>query len=91
MAEQENNAPVVGDINFEETPGGFEIRYSDRIATEHQDLVNQSADFLEDEFGVLNLGQLDFNILIADGILTDEIKSGLKQWWSSRVDNLKLR
>jgi hypothetical protein len=39
--------PLVGDIHFEETPGGFEIWYSDRIASEHRDLVDQSADWLE--------------------------------------------
>ena len=25
--------PLVGDINFEETPGGFEVHYSDRNAS----------------------------------------------------------
>jgi hypothetical protein len=61
--------PLVGDINFEETPGGFEVWYSDRIANEHQDLVDQSADWLEDQLGVLNLGQIDYKILMADGLL----------------------
>ena len=65
---------LTGDITSEETPGGFEIWYSDRIATEHQDLVDESADWLEDQLGVLNLGQIDHKILMADGVLTDEIK-----------------
>jgi hypothetical protein len=78
------------DINFEESPGGFEIRYSDRLARDYQELVDQSADWLEDQLGVLNLGQIDFNVLIADGLLTDEMKSGLAAWWRARVDDLKL-
>jgi hypothetical protein len=75
----------VGDIDFEETSGGFEIRYSDRVATEHRDLVDQSADWLEDEMGVLNLGQIDDRVLVADGPLTDRVKRGLIDWWVSKV------
>ena len=77
-------------MNFEETPGGFEVHYSDSIATEHPDLVDQSADWLENEMGVLNLGQIDFKILMADGLLTDEIRNGLIDWWTGRVDDLDL-
>ena len=29
---------------------------------DHQDLVDQSADWLEDQLGVLNLGQIDFEL-----------------------------
>jgi hypothetical protein len=79
-----------GDIGFEETPGGFEIYYSDHLADEHRELVDQSADWLENEMGVLNLGQIDHKILLADGILTDQIKNGLIAWWSERVENLDL-
>ncbi len=77
--------PTVGDIIFEETPGGFEIRYSDRVASEHQDLVDQSADWLEDEMGVLNLGQIDHRVLVADGPLTDRVRKGLVEWWVASV------
>ena len=69
--------PLVGDVNFEET-------------TEHQDLVDQSADWLESEMGVLNLGQIDYKILMADGLLTDEVKNGLIAWWAERVEDLNL-
>ena len=82
--------PLVGDINFEETPGGFEVHYSDRIANDYQDLVDQSADWLENEMGILNLGQIDYKILMADGVLTDEVKSGLISWWEARVEDMSL-
>lgn len=82
--------PLVGDITFEETPTGYEVWYSDRIANEYQDLVDQSADWLENEMGVLNLGQIDHKILMADGVLTDEIGSGLIDWWSVRVNDLDI-
>ena len=78
------------DINLEETPRGFEVHHSDRIANEHQDLVDQSADWLEDDLGVVNLGQIDHKALMADGLLTDEIKNGLKAWWATRVEDLDL-
>jgi hypothetical protein len=81
----------VGDINFEETPTGYEVWYSDRLASEHQDLVDQSADWLENEMGVINLGQIDYKILLADGPLTDEIRDGLIAWWAERVHDLDLR
>jgi hypothetical protein len=80
----------VGDITFEETPGGFEIWYSDRMANEHPDLVDQSADWLEDQLGVVNLGQIDYKILMADGLFTDEVKNGLIAWWAARVETLKV-
>jgi hypothetical protein len=81
---------LTGDIAFEEIPGGFEISYSDRLANEHRDLVDESADWLENEMGVLNLGQIDYRILLADGVLTDQIRSGLKAWWAERVEGLDL-
>jgi hypothetical protein len=81
---------LTGEITFEEKSGGFEIGYSDRIATEHQKLVDESADWLEDQLGVLNLGQIDHKILIADGVLTDKIKKGLIAWWKERVGDLAL-
>lgn len=78
------------DITFEVTDGGFEIRYSDRIANDHTTLADESGDWLENEMGVLNLGQIDHNILVADGILTDQIRNGLIGWWRERVSDLEL-
>jgi hypothetical protein len=79
-----------GDINFEQTPGGFNIGYSDRIANQHPELVDQSADWLEDQLGVLNLGQIDHKMLMADGVLTNEIKKGFIVWWTERIGDLDL-
>ena len=70
--------PLASDFTFELTKSGFEIWFSDRISEGYQDLVDQSADFLEEELGVLNLGQVDHKIMMADGRLTDEI-GGLKR------------
>ena len=78
------------DINFRERPGGFEILYSDRVATEYRELADQSADWLEDQLGVLNLGQVDSRLLIADGPLTGTVKDGLLAWWRERVSDLQL-
>jgi hypothetical protein len=46
--------------------------------------VDQSADYLEDELGVINLGQVEHKTLMADGILTNEVKDGLIAWWAAR-------
>jgi hypothetical protein len=81
---------LMSDVTFGELPGGFEISYSDRLANDHRELVDQSADWLENEMGVLNLGQIDHKMLIADGILTNEIKNGLIVWWTERVEDLDL-
>ena len=78
------------DINFRERPDGFEIWYSDRIATDYRELVDQSADWLEDQLGVLNLGQVDSRLLVADGPLTGAVKDGLVAWWNERVGDLLL-
>ena len=83
-------SPPVGDVHFEVRPGELEIWHSDRIATEHPDLVDQSADWLENEMGVLNLVQIDYRILMADGLLTDAMKNGLIGWWAERVEDLNL-
>ncbi len=82
--------PLVGDVHADETPGGFEIWYSDRIANEHSDLVDQSVDWLENEMGVLKLGQINYKILMAGGPLTDEMRAGLIAWWVERVEALDL-
>ena len=75
--------PLEFDVDFSGAPGGFEIRYSDRTATDFRpELADQSADWLEDQLGVLNLGQVDSRLLIADGALTDAVKDGLVAWWS---------
>ena len=76
---------LMRDVTFEDTANGFEVWYSDRIANEHHDLVNESADWLESELGVLNLGQIDYKVLMADGVLTDEIRDGLVAWWAARL------
>ena len=82
--------PPPSDLIFATIAGGFEIRYSDRIAEGHADLVDQSADWLEDEMGVLNLGQIDHAVLMADGPLTDELRNGLVAWWTARVGDLRV-
>jgi hypothetical protein len=79
------------DITFKGRPGGFEIWYSDRIATDYRELADQSADWLEDQLGVLNLGQVDSRLLIADGLLTDAVRDGLVSWWTERVDDLHVQ
>lgn len=88
--ENDRPTPPASNIRFEEAPNGFEIWYSDRIAAEHPDLVHESADWLEDQLGVLNLGQVDRRILMADGLLTDDIRNGLIGWWSARLEDLDL-
>jgi len=84
-----SHSSVSPDIHFEITNTGYEIWHSDRLAHEHPELVDQSADYLEDQIGVLNLGQIEHKILMADGPLTDEVKDGLVAWWRERVDDLK--
>ena len=86
----DGSTPMSGDINVVETSGGFEIIYSDRIANDYRELVDASADWLEDEVGVFNLGQIDYNVLVADGRLTEEIRAGLIAWWSERIHDLDL-
>ncbi len=66
------------------------IWYSDRIADGYPELVDESADWLEDQLGVVNLGQIDLKVLMADGVLTDQIRNGLIGWWAQRVDDLDL-
>ena len=88
--EDDGPIPLVGDINVVETSGGFEIIYSDRIASDYRELVDASADWLEDEVGVFNLGQIDDHVLVGDGPVTEEIRAGLIAWWSERIPDLDL-
>ncbi len=78
------------DLRFEATAGGFEVHYSDRLVAEYRELVDESADWLEDQLGVCNLGQVDDKVLLADGHLTEAIERGLTDWWRSRVSDLEL-
>ena len=78
------------DINFEITTGGYEIWFSDRIAADHPRLVEEFADWLEDEVGVVNLGQIEYRAVLADGVLTEEFKICVLAWWTDSVENLNL-
>jgi hypothetical protein len=80
---------LTGDITFEDRPGGFEVWYSDRIVN-LRDLVEESADWLEGQPSVKNLGLIDYKILIADGLLTENLRNGLVAWWQVRIEDLDL-
>ena len=80
--------PLRHDLTFEITSDGYEIWFSDRIALDRPDLVDQCADWLEDQIGVVNLGQVDHATLLADGMLSDQLRSELVTWWSERLPDL---
>ena len=80
--------PLRHDLTFEITPGGYEIWFSDRIALDRPDLVDACADWLEDQIGVVNLGQIDHATLMADGVLSDELRNDLLAWWRERLSDL---
>jgi hypothetical protein len=84
--DHEHPPPVAADITFEATTTGYEIHYNERIATEHPELVDECAVWMDGDLGVLNLGQIDHNILLADGPLTDEVKQGVIDWWRARIE-----
>jgi hypothetical protein len=75
-------------VNFEISPGGYEIWFSDRIAEDHPGLVEQCADWLEDDLGAVNLGQIDHQALLADGVLSEQLKKDIVAWWTVRVEEL---
>jgi len=78
------------DVNFEVTAGGYEVWFSDRISGDHPDLVDQCGEWMEEEeVGAVNLGQIDHRVLMADGVLTDEMEHNLLAWWAERVEDLK--
>jgi hypothetical protein len=61
-------------VNFEISPGGYEIWFSDRIAEDHP--------------GLVNLGQIDHQALLADGVLSEQLKKDIVAWWTVRVEEL---
>ena len=77
--------PLPYDVNFEITANGYEVWFSDRIAKDHPDLVDQFGEWMEDEVGAVNLGQVDHKVLMADGVLMDGLKDRLLGWWVERV------
>ena len=80
--------PLRHDVNFEITTGGYEIWFSDRIAEDHAGLVDEFADWLENEVGVVNLGQVDHKYLLADGVLTEQLTKDIVAWWAEKVEDL---
>ena len=62
-------SPLRHDLTFEITTGGYEVWFSDRIALDRPDLVDQCADWLDQEMEVINLGQVDHRMLMADGVV----------------------
>jgi hypothetical protein len=76
------------DVNLEVTPKGYENWFSHRISRDHPDLVDQCGEWMEEEVGAVNLGQIDHQVLLSDGLLTDEVKRRLLAWWTERIDDL---
>ena len=81
-------SPLRHDLTFEITTGGYEVWFSDRIALDRPDLVDQCADCLDHEAEVINIGQLDHRTLMADGVLTDALKTAIVDWWRDRLPDL---
>jgi hypothetical protein len=79
---------LVHDVNFVVGSDGYEIWFADRIAEDRPALVDQFADWLEDDVGALNLGQVDHRTVLADGLLSDRLKRDILGWWAERVDDL---
>ena len=80
--------PLRHDLTFEITTGGYEIWFSDSIALDRPDLVDHCADWLDQEVEVINLGQVDHRMLMADGVLTDALKTAIVGWWRDRLPDL---
>ena len=80
--------PLRHDVNFEIRRGGYEVWFSDRIADDYTALVDECADWLENEVGVVNLGQIEHKCLLADGVLSDELRQDTVGWWAARVRDL---
>jgi hypothetical protein len=89
MEDSSRPPPLPHDVNFEITSSGYEIWFSDRISNDHPDLVDQCGEWMEVEVGALNLGQIDHRVLMADGLLTDDIRNRLLAWWNERVGDLE--
>ena len=90
MEDQPTPPPPTHDVNFEVRPGDYEIWFSDRIADHHAELVDQFADWLDDDVGALNLGQIEHRRVLADGVLGDELRLEIVAWWAARLDDLDL-
>ena len=88
MDDESARQPLHHDVNFEIRPGSYEVWFSDRIAESHTTLVDEFADWLENEVGVVNLGQIDHRCLLADGVLGDELKVDIVGWWLARLMDL---
>ena len=73
------------DVHFEITTGGDKVWSSDRIAEVHPYQVDQFADGMENEVGAVNLGQIGYNALLADGVLSERSKQDIVAWWAARV------
>ena len=88
MDDPDEPLPLQHDINFEFKANGYEIWFSARIAEDHPCLVEQCADWLEDEVGVVNLGQIEHKALLADGVLTELLRNDIVAWWALRLKDL---
>ena len=76
------------DVNFVVTPTGYEVWFSDRIEGDRPELVDQCGEWMEEDLGAVNLGQIDHQVLLSDGVLTEEVKRRLLAWWAERIEDL---
>ena len=78
------------DLTFVTVPEHFEVWFGDRIALDQPDLVDECAEWLEDQVGAVNLGQIDHRTLLADGALTSDFRMIVAGWWEARIPDLDI-
>jgi hypothetical protein len=75
------------DVSFEDRPGGVDVCYSDRLAHDHESLVEESAEWLRQQPGVRRVVHEDRELLLVDGHVDQDLRDALKAWWTQRLEN----
>jgi len=82
--------PLVGDINFEETSVGFEVWFSQQLVQDHHDLIEDFTNWLLEQPEIVRVVHDGDNIVMIGGVLSEPLRTTVKDWWASRVGRLKL-
>jgi len=83
----QSSGEQLGDMDTTHSPTGGEVWYSDRIAHEYSNLVDESTDWIATQDGVEDALREDRELVLVTGRFDERLITDLRHWWSTRVED----
>ena len=75
--------PLLGDVNFEEVEGGFEVWISERLVVHHSATIDEFTDWLRERPEVASVDDDTLGVVQARGTLDEVLRDDIVAWWKA--------